>query len=191
MKKIVLFAVIAVSLTSGLLAAEEEYRMIREVSGENDSYVVANRHDWSPNTRDRRLMMMAAGKNPFSEENNYSRLRCINLNTAKVVFNVPSPAFTYLWISENSNCIVGLSKIKLTNPYNFVVFDGSGNVLYKEFISPLSAYSKKIKESPTNYVYWYKEDDPKIACTEENGKITAVSLLDPQGERFTIQINKP
>ena len=51
-----------------------------------------------------------------------------------------------------------------------------------------SHLSKNFSESVTNFIDWYKEPNPEIQLKYENGTISAISLLDPAGERFEIEI---
>jgi len=53
-----------------------------------------------------------------------------------------------------------------------------------------SHLSSFFRETTTNFIYWYKEPDPEIQLKYEDGKISAVSLLDPIGKRFEIVISE-
>lgn len=51
-----------------------------------------------------------------------------------------------------------------------------------------SRYSKNFSQSVSNWVYWYNEDEPGLEFRYEEGKIVALSMLDPKGTRFEIPI---
>ena len=52
-----------------------------------------------------------------------------------------------------------------------------------------SHLSPNFMESVTNHISWYKHSDPQIRLEYENQKVSAISLLDPKGERFRIPID--
>src|SRR5262249_2727319 len=69
---------------------------------------------------------------PFSAENNYSYLELRDKAKGIILFHRPVPALTYIWISPNSKFVVGLSNVKLWNPYQIVVYSKSGDCLFKQ-----------------------------------------------------------
>lgn len=239
-----IIGLIAILLYLNAKADMVPYSEIYDITIENNIYVLHHHHDWSNGT-------LTTDIEPFSERNSYSFLELTNKKNRNVVFRTPVPALTYIWISENSKYIVGLSQIKIDNPIQIVIFDVAGNLLYKEHISPeeacltedeyrkflelyplskpilddcykeiegliyidfmqmgmpneigeeafeelcnyidncLPRYSKNFHETVTNFVFWFKEDNPEIQIHEENGILKKISLLDPAGVRFEIPI---
>lgn len=214
---------------------------------ENGDFTVIHRHDWSQATRENRLRMFWKNQNPFTNKNNYAYIECVNNSNHDVVFKTPTPALTYLFISDDSRHVLGLSNIKLHNPYQLVLLNNLGKILFFTSISPDEAklsnreflnfkmkfpkelkrlkesklifkikdtyylnyrvipiekkarmylfkflvpshFSNNFSESETNFIFWYKTPDPAIQLHYENGKVSAISLLDPAGERFEIPI---
>jgi hypothetical protein len=223
------------------------------ISEENDEIIVNHYHDCSKNTDKKRYKMITTHQNPFLSDNDYSYLEAIEKKSGKQLFKKPVPALNKIVIIEESKYIIGLSKIKLWNPFQLLIYDKYGNLVckkhiaaseseltvseYKEFEEKfpevnnyilfnnliLKKYdniyidflclgipyrkedgafnflfkrevcnhlSKNFRESVTNYIYWYKEPDPKIKVIYVDKKFEAVSLLDPKGERFEISIEQ-
>jgi hypothetical protein len=69
----------------------------------------------------------------FSAANDFAFVELREGN--KVLFRSPSPALTELWISPDTQFFVGLSHIKLSNPYQLVVWRRDGTLLHREHIS--------------------------------------------------------
>jgi hypothetical protein len=88
------------------------------------------------------------------------------------LFRVPVPALTYIWISPDSKYVVGLSNIKLWNPYQIVVYSRSGERLFARGL--VGANLPGEAESVTNSVIWYKEPVPKIEMTEDSSTVTLI-----------------
>ena len=74
--------------------------------------------------------------------------------------------------------MVGLSNVKLWNPYQIVVFDRSGRRVFEKSIT--SASWPGVQESVTNAVVWYKEPTPAIRLVESQGSVT-LSVEDRLG----------
>lgn len=53
----------------------------------------------------------------------------------RLLFITACPALTHLWISPDSQYIVGLSSVKLYNPYQLVIWQRDGTLLHREHIS--------------------------------------------------------
>ena len=118
-------------------------------------------HDWSMAPHNARW-------DPFSAENSYLQLS--NKATGAVLFRVPVPALTYIWISPDPKYVVGLSKVKLGNPYQIVVYSRSGERLFARDLVDASLSGKS--ESVTNWIFWYKEPVPKIEIIENDSTVT-------------------
>jgi hypothetical protein len=115
------------------------YDQVKDIQVQNGQLLVTHHHDWSYKTRDERYRMISTHQDPFRSDNNYAYIRCIDKMTGHVVFQKPTPSLSYLWISPDSQYIIGLSDIKLWNPYQLVVFDRSGRLILKMHISPEEA----------------------------------------------------
>ena len=112
--------------------------------------------------------MISTNKDVFTTQNTYSSLRVSDLRDGKLLFTVPVPALTHLWISKDSHFIVGISNIKLWNPIQVVVFDSRGNRLLAQPVQ--SSSFAGVSESVSNWVNWYKEPMPNISiCPSKDG----------------------
>jgi hypothetical protein len=70
--------------------------------------------------------------------------------------------------------------------------DMLGNSAWSKLLANMcsSPYSSNFSMSVTNWVWWYYEENPDIRCIEEDGELVAISLLDNEGERITIPLNR-
>jgi hypothetical protein len=109
----------------------------------------------------------------FTEENHYSYLQLREKATGAVLFRRPGPALSHIWISPDSKYVVGISNIKLWNPYKLVVYSNSGDRLLERDIVSMSLPGAS--ESVTNWIDWYREPVPKIAIVE-NGTTATLSI---------------
>jgi hypothetical protein len=131
-----------------------EYNQAKNILIENKDIRVLHHHDWSFD-RERRKRIMSSWLGPFQPENIFAYVECISQKTGQTIFKVPSPALTFLWISDDSEYIVGLSDIRLDNPVQLVVFDRSGRLLKKRRISSWEAeltreeYRQFVRQFPT------------------------------------------
>ena len=96
----------------------------------------------------------------FTSNNSYASLVVRNRQTHSQLFRVPTPALTHLWISDDSRFIVGISDIKLWNPVQVVVFNSKGDLVLSKSVDSNSFPG--VSESVSNWVYWYKEPQPRI-----------------------------
>lgn len=136
---IILASTIIIFLYTDCFADRIAYNKIVDISVESDEIIVNHHHDWSNCTDKNRSKMMASDQNPFSDENNYAYIECIDKKTGNKIFKSPCSALTYIYICKNSHYIIGLSKIKLDNPFQLVIFDRNGNLIKKRHISPREA----------------------------------------------------
>jgi hypothetical protein len=157
---------------AGVHADAVAYSRVRDLRAESDSVVAEHRHDWSRGTQAARAKMMTTTKDPFTADNTYAYLRLVDKGTGRELFKKPVPALTHLWISPDSRYVVGLSNLKISNPYQLVVFDRAGRRLLAESID--SASWPGVAESVTNSVLWYKEPTPNIRLLEGRGALTLV-----------------
>lgn len=218
---------------------------------ESENLVVIHYHNWSDTTRESRYKMISTHQNPFNQENDYAYVMAISKSSNDTIFKSPSPALTELYISDDEQHIVGISNIKLWNPYQLVIYNRSGNLTFMKHIAEaeakldLNAYesfktrypnqfnmldsmsriekinehyfidflsmdmpsklgdawnylfeyerpnhlSTAFSETTTNYVYWYKDENPGLQMTTIDYAIQKISLLDPKSKRFEVLIN--
>jgi len=162
-----------------LLADMVGYSKVSDIRTESDRLVAEHHHDWSRATEPARFKMITTTKDPFTAENTYSYLRVVDRATGKERFRAPVPALTLLWISPDSHFVVGLSNVKLWNPYQLVVFDASGRrLLAQDFTSDTRP---GITQSVTNAIFWFKEPNPTIRLAE-SGDSAVLSIEDPLGK---------
>lgn len=105
-----------------------------EIQTESENYIVIHFHDWTDKTHDSRYKMISNNQDPFTSENDYSYIECIDKKTGKIIFKKPCPALTKILISPDEKYIVGISNIKLWNPYQLVIFETSGKLIKKRHI---------------------------------------------------------
>jgi len=162
------------------LADAVGYAEVKDIRTQNDVLSVEHHHDWSRATEPARYKMITTTKNPFTAENTYSWLRAVDKASGKELFRAPVPALTLLWISPDSKYVVGLSSIKLWNPYQLVVFTRSGRrVFEKDFTSDPSP---GIQQSVTNAILWFKNPAPAIRLVEApDGAAADLWIEDPLG----------
>ena len=168
-------------LLAGALALADAvgYAEIKDLREENDVLSVEHHHDWSRATEAARYKMITTTKDPFTAENTYSYLRAIEKASGRELFRAPVPALTRLWISPDSRYIVGLSSIKLWNPYQLVVFTRGGRRVYQRDFTGDPAPA--VLQSVTNAVWWFKEPAPSIRL-EELGGWVELSIEDRLGK---------
>jgi len=154
------------------------YNKVVDLWAEVGTLRAEHHHDWSYVARDARWKMIFSTKNPFSADNDYSYLRLRDNRTGAELLRRPVPALTHIWISPNSKYIVGISNVKLWNPYQLVVFSRSGNLLLER--NMVGVKWPGVWESVTNWINWYKEPVPQITVVEE-GATATLSVEDPRG----------
>lgn len=162
-----------------LLADMVGYSKVSDIRTESDRLVAEHHHDWSRATEPARFKMITTTKDPFTADNTYSYLRVVDRATGKERFRAPVPALTLLWISPDSRFVVGLSSVKLWNPYQLVVFDASGQRLLAQGFT--SDTRPGITQSTTNAIIWFKTPDPTIRLAESGGSVV-LSIEDPLGK---------
>ncbi len=149
------------------------------ISAETNELRAEHIHDWSNVTRTR---------DPFSAYNNSSYLQLSEKLKGTVLFRKPVPALSYIWISPNSKFVVGLSNVKLWNPYQIVVYSESGECLFKQDLVGMKLPGAT--ESVTNYINWYKEPAPNIEIVE-NGRKATLLVEGPLGTFIRFEFPTP
>ena len=121
------------------LADFSGYNKVVELKVESKNYIVIHYHNWSSTTSESRFKMISTNQDPFTKANDYAYVLCIKKSNNDTIFKSPSPALTEIKISDGEEFIVGISKIMLYNPFQFVAYDTSGNILKKQRISSSEA----------------------------------------------------
>lgn len=130
------FLVLSLFFLKDLFSDAAGYAGNKAIIVKSNEVTIIHRHDWSGATRKARQKMLWGDHNPFTKQNNYAYIECVNNESHDVIFKTPTPALTHIFITDDSRYILGLSNIKLTNPYQLILLDRSGKMLYFESISP-------------------------------------------------------
>lgn len=150
---------LAISLVSfsGLRADFLSYGGKHELSTQSERYIVNHVHDWSASELDDLYRAPDVIDYFFSEKNTFSRIVLVQRarGRGRVLFDLPAPALTHLWISPDQDILVGLSSIKLNNPVQLAVWTlPDGRLLWREHIIPgvikldLAAWADLLREHP-------------------------------------------
>lgn len=158
--------VVVVVTAAIALADAVGYAKVSDIREQNEVLVVEHHHDWSRATEPARFKMITTTHDPFTAENTYSWLRVVEKASGKELFRAPVPALTQLWISPDSRFIVGISSIKLWNPFQLVVFTRSGKRVFQKDFTGDATHG--IQQSVTNAIWWYREN-PTIRLEEPGG----------------------
>jgi hypothetical protein len=126
----ILFAVIAVRSAHADYAG---YGGSHEVSTTSGSLTFRHVHNWDSPKLDPLFSNLTHHERFFSAANDFAFVELRDGN--KMIFRSPSPALTHLWTSPDAQFFVGLSHIMLHNPYQLVVWQRDGTLVYREHIS--------------------------------------------------------
>jgi hypothetical protein len=110
---------LAIAASSAAHADRIGYNGVADLSAETDTMRAEHHHDWSSATHAARWKMISTSKNPFTAENDYSWLRLYDKATGVELFRRPAPALTHIWISPDSEYVVGVSNVMLWNHTNW------------------------------------------------------------------------
>lgn len=153
----------------------------------NDKIIVNHSHNWS-NPNQIRKLIKDDNDLIFSEKNDFSYISLTNEATAIMEWKIPSPALNKIFISENSEYIICLSKIKYYNPYQLVVLKRSGEVIFRMHITAIEA-----KLSHKEYDEFKKLYNAQNYFLQANYRITTVSdfiFIDFTGENISVNLGK-
>jgi hypothetical protein len=132
------------------------YNKTVNITIESENYIIEHYHDWN-----------------WKVKNAY--IECIDKKTNDIVFKVPSPALTKLFISEDEQFIVGLSYIKIDNPYQFVILNVEGEYIIRSHARKIS---RNYYETVTNYIYWFNIENPELEFIYKNNELAGISVLN-------------
>lgn len=175
-----LAAAATLALASLALPARADNRAYEEVlvlEAKGRDFRVVHRHDWTRRTLDKRLEMMRTHKDPFRADDDRSYVAWYSAD-GKRVRQLPSPALTWLGVSPDSRYVIGLSYIRVHNPYHLVVWSRDGNLLVKRRVAPDDLWAPGFGESVTNFVIWHDFEDPAPELVETGGKPSALRIRD-------------
>jgi hypothetical protein len=151
------------------LADAVGYAKISDIHEDNGVLLVEHHHDWTRATEPARYKMITTTHDPFTAENTYSWMRVVEKASGRELFRAPVPALTQLWISPDSKYVVGMSSIKLWNPYQLVVFTRSGKRVFEKDFTGDTTHG--IQESVTNAILWFKDPTPAIRLEDTRGDV--------------------
>ena len=171
------------------------YNAVVNLSAAADTFTVRHHHDWSLKKRQ-------------------AFLEWTSRPEGKVLSRMPTPALTWLGVTNESRYVIGLSNIKLDNPYQLVVYTRDGGLLLQRHITPNVAcltpagyrelekkhanwdelignacphpWLGRVTETVSNYVEWFDEANPSPMIIEDAGKPIAVRLRDPDGRAIEV-----
>jgi hypothetical protein len=123
------------------------YSGIREIRIESENFYIVHYHNWSEETRYERYTMITSENQNIFYNNNYAYIEIISKKSNERKIRVPTPALTHLYISEDEQYVVGISNIKLYNPYQLIIMDINGEILKKRHIATIEA---KMNENDFN-----------------------------------------
>ena len=129
-----LFLILLLAFCTGKAHADAvAYGGRHEVRATRGSLTFHHFHDWdSPKLRTL-FSDLTHHERFLSPANDFSFVELRGGN--KVLFRAPSPALTHLWISPDSQFLVGLSDVMRSNPYQLVVWRRDGTLIHREHIS--------------------------------------------------------
>ena len=165
------------------------YAAIFDCKAESDLLIAEHHHDWSPATRDARWKMFSTDRNVFGPNNTYSTLSVTDRHSGERRFTAAVPALTFLWISGDSRFIVGVSRVKLWNPIQLVVFDAAGRLLLAKAIS--AASTDEATQTVSNWVDWYRLPAPRMSIEPMLGTGFTLSVEGHDGEPHRFMFSTP
>ena len=134
------------------------YNKTVNITIESENYIIEHYHDWNWKKK-------------------YAYIECTNKKTNDIVFKVPSPALTKLFISDDEQFIVGLSYIKIDNPYQFVMLNLEGEYIIKSHVRKFLRFYEYV-QTVTNYIYWFNIENPELEFIYKNNKLVGISVLN-------------
>jgi hypothetical protein len=137
---------------------------------ESKNYYITHFHDWSKETKDERYKMISKENQNIFENNNYAYIEVYNKNTNEKIVRVPSPALTHLFISEDEQYILGISKIKVWNPYQLIIINIKGEIIKIRHIAPGEA-----KMNENEFIHFNKNFSEAFQYLQSNKRIYKIN----------------
>ena len=133
MKRRHFVSIVLLGLPMVLRADGSGYGGTHQVTAEKGPLTFRHVHNWDSPKVEELFSDLTHHERFFSPVNDFAFVEL--RDGATVLFRSPSPALTYLWISPDAQFFVGLSRVKLYNPYQLVVWQRDGTVVHREHIS--------------------------------------------------------
>ena len=104
-------------------------------------------HDWSSDQAAKLYSKLDEHLSFFAPDNRFSTLVVVRERDGKEVFRSGVPALSVLKVTDDGRYIIGLSNIKLANPFQAVVFDSRGDLLLARRVGAYESCMSKSKLS--------------------------------------------
>lgn len=153
----------------------------------NDKIIVNHSYNWSNREQIRELIKDDFDL-IFSTKNDFSYISLTDDATAIKEWKRPSPAINNIFITENSEYIICLSKIKYYNPYQLLVIKRSGEIIFRMHITAIEA-----KLSHQEYEEFKKTYNLQYLFLQKKYRITITSnsiFIDYSGGNITDTLGK-
>ena len=160
------------------VADDASYDEIHDGIAETAELRAVHHHDWSEATHRKRWKMISGRQDPFRAENYYATLEVTDRKTGRRLFRASVPALTRLWISPDSRHVLGLSEIMVWNPYQLVLFDREGHLLFRRRIS-----SEEAQLTPAEYAH--------LLARFPKAKSELERLTTREGDRVFVDFDDP
>lgn len=138
-----------------------------DLAVQQDGLKVTHHHDWRSRKCSTLFLDLTRHDRIFGPDNDFSLLSVVDANSNEELFRTPVPALTELAVLGNGELVVGISNVKLCNPYQLVVFSRDGERLLAQHVS---SYEACFSESELE-AYW--RDFPEARDTLQ-GRTTIV-----------------
>ena len=125
----VLLLAIAMVLGNPAFADRTRYAGREDLISQSPALTVRHRHDWSQQPN----QLKVSADNPFGVETSVSSLEFFE--GGRSVARIPCPPLTHLQVTPDSRYVVGLSRIKVMNDVQLVVFDRNARRLLQRHVS--------------------------------------------------------
>ncbi|MGV3664153.1 MAG: hypothetical protein ACO1TE_28530 [Prosthecobacter sp.] len=135
MKHAIFFFCLLLALSAPAHADYGAYADKHEINGSNGRLWVKHVHDWDSDKLEPLFSDLQHHDKFFTAANDFSYLEVGEVNGNRLLFRTPCPALMHVWVSQDSQYVVGLSNIMLYNPYQLMVWRRDGTLLWKEHIS--------------------------------------------------------
>lgn len=109
------------------------YGGTHEVTAKKSTLTFRHVHNWDSAKVDELFSDLTHHERFFSAANDFAFVELRDGDS--VLFRSPAAALTHLWISPDTQFFVGLSRVRLRNPYQLVVWRRDGTVVHREHIS--------------------------------------------------------
>lgn len=131
--------VLILSLSTLSFADRYRYNGKVNLTVENEQIIVRHYHSWSDSKYEKWYKMGTTNEKFSDLDIDYAYIECVEKKSHKILFKKPSPALTKIYVSNDSRYIIGISTIKVINPYQFVVLNRNGDIIYKKHIAASEA----------------------------------------------------